>query len=140
MVKRIHPFRYGHVSFPSYLFIFRLHHSDNCACGEKGDTLHYATSCHLTSYFHFTKGSAENTLLWWQNLLLNELPRIKIAKLISFFTDNKDLMKQQTDATSSSDSDPDFSSSSRSHSDQPRPSRADMGKLRPAGRLYPAHG
>ncbi|GBN40740.1 hypothetical protein AVEN_270294-1 [Araneus ventricosus] len=57
------PYATGHGLFPSYLYRFRLHHSNICACGEKGDPLHYATSCHLTSSFHFTKQSAENTLL-----------------------------------------------------------------------------
>ncbi|GBN04034.1 hypothetical protein AVEN_61513-1 [Araneus ventricosus] len=83
------------------------------ACGEMRDLLHYATSCHLTSSFHFAILSAENTLFWWKNFLLNKLSRIKTAKLISFLTDNLDIIKQQPDATSSSDSDPDFSPSLR---------------------------
>ncbi|GBM31930.1 hypothetical protein AVEN_275482-1 [Araneus ventricosus] len=97
-------FASSHGPFPSYLYRFRLHHSDIRVCGEKGDTFHYATSCHLMSYFHFTKPSAENTLLWWKNFLLNTLSRIKIAKLISFVTENENLIKQQPDFTSSSDS------------------------------------
>ncbi|GBO07933.1 hypothetical protein AVEN_87978-1 [Araneus ventricosus] len=43
------------------------------------------------SSFHFTKPSAENTLLWWKNLLLNKLLGIKIAKLISFLNENENL-------------------------------------------------
>ncbi|GBN38214.1 hypothetical protein AVEN_76075-1 [Araneus ventricosus] len=43
-----------HYPFPSYLYRFRLHHSDICACGKKGDPLHYETSCPLTSFFRFT--------------------------------------------------------------------------------------
>ncbi|GBM61850.1 hypothetical protein AVEN_265497-1 [Araneus ventricosus] len=50
-----------------------------------GDPLLY-TSCHLTSSFHFTKPSSENSLLWRKNLILNKQSRIKIAKLINFFT------------------------------------------------------
>ncbi|GBM24071.1 hypothetical protein AVEN_38273-1 [Araneus ventricosus] len=88
-----------------------------------GDPLHYATSWQLTSSFHFTKPSAENTLLWWKNLLLNKLSRIKIAKLISFLTDNENLIKQQPNATGSSNSDPNFSPSPRPQTDGPRPSR-----------------
>ncbi|GBL86916.1 hypothetical protein AVEN_218661-1 [Araneus ventricosus] len=42
-----------------------------------------------------------------------EESRIKIAKLISFLTENENLIKQKPDATSSSDSDPDFSPSPR---------------------------
>ncbi|GBM91372.1 hypothetical protein AVEN_86498-1 [Araneus ventricosus] len=62
----------------------------------KGRPSPLVPSCPLTSSFH---------------LLLNKLSRIKIAKLISFHTDNEDLIKQQPDATSLSDSDPDFSPS-----------------------------
>ncbi|GBN82765.1 hypothetical protein AVEN_200382-1 [Araneus ventricosus] len=81
---------------------------------------------HLTSSFHFTKPSAENTLLWWKNLLLNKLARIKIAKLIYFLTENENLIKQQLDATSSTDSDPDFSPSPKPQTDGPRPSKAEV--------------
>ncbi|GBN79987.1 hypothetical protein AVEN_86648-1 [Araneus ventricosus] len=85
--------------------------------GKRETPLHNATSCHLTSSFHFTKPSAENTRLWRKNLFLNKLSRIKIAKLISFLTDNEDLIKQQPGATSSSDSDPDFFPSPRAQTD-----------------------
>ncbi|GBN27944.1 hypothetical protein AVEN_216328-1 [Araneus ventricosus] len=101
-------FSTGHCPFPSYLYRFRLYHSDICTCGEKGDPLHYATSCHMTLFYHFTKPSAEYTQLWWKSLLSNKPSRINIAKLISFLTENENLMKQPPDATSLSDSDPDF--------------------------------
>ncbi|GBM69215.1 hypothetical protein AVEN_210437-1 [Araneus ventricosus] len=74
----------------------------------------------LSSY---VKLSAGHILLWWRNLLLNKLSRIKIAKLTSFLTDNADLIKQQPDATSSSVSDTDFSPSPRPQIDGPLPSR-----------------
>ncbi|GBM28579.1 hypothetical protein AVEN_265028-1 [Araneus ventricosus] len=72
MVKRIILLATGHSPFPSYLHRFRLHHSDICACGEKGDPLHYVrhplSTVHplhyLLSSFQFTKPSVENTLLW----------------------------------------------------------------------------
>ncbi|GBM55903.1 hypothetical protein AVEN_232816-1 [Araneus ventricosus] len=84
------------------------HLEDICACGEKGDPLHYATSYAHMSSFHFTKPSAEHTLLWWKILFLNRLSGIKIAKLISFLSDDEDLIKQQMDSTSSSDTNPDL--------------------------------
>ncbi|GBN35109.1 hypothetical protein AVEN_161664-1 [Araneus ventricosus] len=34
-------FAMDHGPFPSYLYRFRLHYSNICACGEKGDPLHY---------------------------------------------------------------------------------------------------
>ncbi|GBN68662.1 hypothetical protein AVEN_228966-1 [Araneus ventricosus] len=45
------------------------------------------------------------------------------AKLVSFLTENENLIKQQPDATSSSDSDPDFSPSPRPQTCEQRPSR-----------------
>ncbi|GBM52990.1 hypothetical protein AVEN_217404-1 [Araneus ventricosus] len=79
----------------------------------KGYPLHYATSCHMTLSYHFTKPSAENTQLWWKSLLSNKLSRINIAKLVSFHTENENLIKQPPDATNSSDSGTDFSHSPR---------------------------
>ncbi|GBN96000.1 hypothetical protein AVEN_247021-1 [Araneus ventricosus] len=111
-----------HGPFPSYLYRFRLQNSDICACGVKGDPLHYTTSFHRTSSFHCTNPSAEKTILCWINLLLNKLSRIKIAKLIFFLTDNENLIKQQLDSTSSSDSDLDFSPLPRHQTYGPRSS------------------
>ncbi|GBN24458.1 hypothetical protein AVEN_124407-1 [Araneus ventricosus] len=113
----------GHGPFPSYINRLRLDLSDIWQSVEKEDPLHYATSCHHRSSFPFTKPSAENTLLWWTNLLLNKLSRVKIAKLISFLTDDEHLMKQQPVATSSSNSDPNFSPSPRPQTNGPLPSR-----------------
>ncbi|GBM26782.1 hypothetical protein AVEN_127743-1 [Araneus ventricosus] len=67
----------------------------------------------MTLSYNFTKPSAENTQLWWKSILSNKLSRINIAKLISFLTENENLMKRPPYATSSSDSDPDFSPSPR---------------------------
>ncbi|GBL73607.1 hypothetical protein AVEN_230618-1 [Araneus ventricosus] len=53
------------------------------------------STCNFLSSFPFTKPSAENTLLWWKNLFLNKLSRIKIAKLMSFLTENEDLIEHQ---------------------------------------------
>ncbi|GBM59925.1 hypothetical protein AVEN_270026-1 [Araneus ventricosus] len=77
----------------------------------------------MTSSSHFTKPSAENTQLWWKSILSNKLSRIKISKLVSFLTENENLIKQPPDATSSSDSDPDFSPSPRPQTHGLRPSR-----------------
>ncbi|GBL75745.1 hypothetical protein AVEN_155042-1 [Araneus ventricosus] len=59
--------------------------------------LHYVTSCHMTLFYHFTKPSAENTQLWWKSVLSNKLSRINIAKLISFLTENENLIKQPSE-------------------------------------------
>ncbi|GBM85200.1 hypothetical protein AVEN_220094-1 [Araneus ventricosus] len=121
-------FTTGHGPFPSYLYRFRLHHSDIFTCGEKGDPLHYVTSCHMTLSHHFTKPSAENTQLCWKSLLSNKLSRIKISELISFLTENANLIKQPPDATSSSYSDPDFSPSPRPQTYGLRPSRGSISR------------
>ncbi|GBO20176.1 hypothetical protein AVEN_85904-1 [Araneus ventricosus] len=80
----------------------------------------------MTLSYHFTKPSVENTQLWWKHLLLNKLSRINIAKLISFLTENENLIKQPPYATSSSDSDPDFSPSPRPQTYGLRPSRGSI--------------
>ncbi|GBO27739.1 hypothetical protein AVEN_219413-1 [Araneus ventricosus] len=48
-------FATGHGPFPNRLYRFRLHHSDICTYGEKGDPLHYATSCHMTLSYHLVE-------------------------------------------------------------------------------------
>ncbi|GBM96629.1 hypothetical protein AVEN_273164-1 [Araneus ventricosus] len=80
----------------------------------------------MTLSYHFTKPSAENTQLWWKSLLSNKLSRINIAKLIPFLTENKNLIKQPPDATSSSDSDPNFSPSPRPQTYGLRPYRGSI--------------
>ncbi|GBM72399.1 hypothetical protein AVEN_175574-1 [Araneus ventricosus] len=95
----------------------------------KGDLLHYVTSCHMTLSYHFTKPIAENAQLWGKNLLSNKLSRINKAKLISFVTENENLIKQPSDATSSSDSNPDFSSSPRSQTYGLRPFRGSISRI-----------
>ncbi|GBL87895.1 hypothetical protein AVEN_192068-1 [Araneus ventricosus] len=116
-------FATGHGPFPSYLYRFLFHHSDICTCGEKGDD---TTSCHMTLSYHFTKPSAENTQLWWKSVLSNKVSRIKIAKLISFLTENENLINQRPDPTSSSASNPDFSPSPRPQTYGLRPSRGSI--------------
>ncbi|GBL78275.1 hypothetical protein AVEN_59779-1 [Araneus ventricosus] len=96
------------------------------AYAGKGDPIHYATSNHMTLSYHFTKPSAENTQHWWKSVLSNTLSIIKISKLISFLTENENLIKQPPDATSSSDSDPDFSPSPRPQTYRLRPSRGSI--------------
>ncbi|GBM43884.1 hypothetical protein AVEN_174451-1 [Araneus ventricosus] len=103
------------------------HHSDICACGEKGDPLHYAASCRMTLSY-FTKPSAENTQLWWKSVLSNKLSRINIAKLISFLTENENLIKTTTGRKSSSNSDPDFSPTPRPQTYGLRPYRGSISR------------
>ncbi|GBO33204.1 hypothetical protein AVEN_107634-1 [Araneus ventricosus] len=82
----------------------------------------------MTLSYHFTKPSAENTQLWGKSVLSNKerISRIKISKLISFLTENENLIKQPLDATSSPDSDPEFSPSPRHHTYGLRPSRGSI--------------
>ncbi|GBO14798.1 hypothetical protein AVEN_224551-1 [Araneus ventricosus] len=80
----------------------------------------------MTLPYHFTNPSEENPQLWWKSLLSNKLSRINIAKLVSFLTENENLIKQPPDATSSSDSDPDFSPSPKPQTYGLRPSRGSI--------------
>ncbi|GBL83608.1 hypothetical protein AVEN_196432-1 [Araneus ventricosus] len=77
----------------------------------------------MTLSYYFTKPSSENTQLWWKSVLSNKLSRINITKLVSFLTENENLIKQPPDATSSDVSDPDFSPSPRPQTYGLRPSR-----------------
>ncbi|GBL75780.1 hypothetical protein AVEN_155071-1 [Araneus ventricosus] len=80
----------GYGPFPSYLHMFNFHHSDLCACGEVGTPFHYATTCHLTASYHFTKPNENLTSIWWRNILTNKLSRLKIINLVSFLIENED--------------------------------------------------
>ncbi|GBN16959.1 hypothetical protein AVEN_176206-1 [Araneus ventricosus] len=62
----------GHGPFPSYLHRFNLRTHDNCSCGEKGDTMHYATKCRFT-FWHFQTPTVSIKLQWLKNILTNKL-------------------------------------------------------------------
>ncbi|GBM16570.1 hypothetical protein AVEN_223502-1 [Araneus ventricosus] len=94
-----------HGSFPSYLRKFNLHHSDLCACGEVGTSFHYATTCYLTTSYYFTKPSKNLTSIWWRNTLNNKLSRFKIINLVSFLTENGNLIIPQYEQNNTSDVD-----------------------------------
>ncbi|GBM80469.1 hypothetical protein AVEN_57305-1 [Araneus ventricosus] len=68
-----------------------------------------------------------NSLQWSEekNFKAHEIMFLE-AKLISFLTENEHLIKQPSDATSSSDSDPDFSPSPRPQTYGLRPSRGSI--------------
>ncbi|GBM14869.1 hypothetical protein AVEN_213301-1 [Araneus ventricosus] len=40
--------------FKTYLLSFHLRSTDSCSCGEAGSPIHFATSCPLTSPWHFS--------------------------------------------------------------------------------------
>ncbi|GBM43512.1 hypothetical protein AVEN_96178-1 [Araneus ventricosus] len=66
-------FATGHGPFPSYLRRFNLHYSYLSFSEEVGTPFHYATTCHLTASYHFTKPNENLTSIWWRNLLNNKL-------------------------------------------------------------------
>ncbi|GBM36718.1 hypothetical protein AVEN_116197-1 [Araneus ventricosus] len=86
-------FATGHCPFPSCLLMFNLHHSDLCACGEVVTSFHYTMTCHLTASYHFTKTIENLTSLWWRNILISKLSRLKIINFVSFLSENEDLIK-----------------------------------------------
>ncbi|GBM70614.1 hypothetical protein AVEN_180291-1 [Araneus ventricosus] len=105
MLKRIQTFRYGPWSFSQlslqilassfrYLRMWRK---------VRSSKLRNFLSSNVIFSFYQTKSRKYSTLV--KNLLLNKLSKIKIAKLLFFRTDNEDVLKQQPDATSSSDND-----------------------------------
>ncbi|GBN42143.1 hypothetical protein AVEN_247290-1 [Araneus ventricosus] len=81
-----------HGPFPTYVKRFGLRTTDCCGCGEMRTPLHFATSCRLTSSYHFTKHSNDLEHLWWERVLNNPLSRIQIRKLINFISKNEDIL------------------------------------------------
>ncbi|GBL87197.1 hypothetical protein AVEN_270484-1 [Araneus ventricosus] len=83
----------GHGPFPLYLKRRARHPEENCACGELGNPLHYATDCHLTASFHFTKPAEVKRVAWMRAVAGNKLSRNKIVQLVRFLADNEALIK-----------------------------------------------
>ncbi|GBN46001.1 hypothetical protein AVEN_271453-1 [Araneus ventricosus] len=84
-------------------------------------TLRKFLSSYVIFSFYETKCRKYSTLV--ENLPLNKLSIIIITKLISFLSENENLIKQQPDAT---DSDPEISPSPRLQTDGARPSRGSI--------------
>ncbi|GBL74083.1 hypothetical protein AVEN_45393-1 [Araneus ventricosus] len=89
------------------------------ACGEVGESLHFATSCPLTVSSHMTKPSDHLTEHWWKSCLSNKYSRSKIIQLVlpimllivipTTLTDNEGLFKLDRGIESNfSDSDSDI--------------------------------
>ncbi|GBL95951.1 hypothetical protein AVEN_227172-1 [Araneus ventricosus] len=72
----------GHGPFPSYLHRFNLRIHDNCACGEKGDPMDYATKCRFTLSWHFQTPTVSLKLRWLKNILMNNLSLRLLMRLI----------------------------------------------------------
>ncbi|GBL80289.1 hypothetical protein AVEN_92215-1 [Araneus ventricosus] len=105
MVKRIHPFRYRPRSFPQLSLDSEIASPFRFLCMRgKGRLSPLRSFLSHDVILSFSKSSAENTQLWRKSLLSNKLSKINIAKLISFLTENENVIKQPLDATSSSDS------------------------------------
>ncbi|XP_055924650.1 uncharacterized protein LOC129956737 [Argiope bruennichi] len=85
----------GHGPFPTYLHRFQLRDSSTCGCGEEGTPFHYATSCPLTTTYHFTKPSQHLEPIWWKRITSNKTSRVKIIQLIRFLQANEDILFTQ---------------------------------------------
>ncbi|GBM42185.1 hypothetical protein AVEN_261161-1 [Araneus ventricosus] len=125
---RIHPFRYRPWSFSQLSLQIPISSFRYLRMRGKGrpSRLRNFLSSYVIFSFYQTKCRKYSTLM--KKLNLNKLSRIIIAKLISFLTDNEDLITQKPDSTSSTDSDPDFSPSPRPQTDGPRPSRGSISR------------
>ncbi|GBN71938.1 hypothetical protein AVEN_207590-1 [Araneus ventricosus] len=86
-------FATGHGLVPCFLKRFNLYHKNRSACGEVGDSLHFATSCPLTISFHMTKPSDHFTKHWWKSCFSNKHSRSKIIQLVNFPTNKEVLFK-----------------------------------------------
>ncbi|GBN37459.1 hypothetical protein AVEN_88086-1 [Araneus ventricosus] len=83
----------GHSPFLFYLKRIERHPEENCAYGKLGNPLHYATECHLTESFHFTKPAEVNRVVLMRAVAGNKLSRNKIAQLVRFLAVNEALIK-----------------------------------------------
>ncbi|GBO07210.1 hypothetical protein AVEN_198475-1 [Araneus ventricosus] len=95
-------FATGHGPFPSYLKRFGLHSTDNCRCGEIGNSLHYATRCPPTLSYHHKEPSPQFIVHWWKSALSRKPSRRNIDNLITFLATHEDLIKRQNSAPSHS--------------------------------------
>ncbi|GBN35857.1 hypothetical protein AVEN_153027-1 [Araneus ventricosus] len=66
-------------SFPVYLKRITRHPEKNCAYGKLRNPFHYATECHLTESFHFTKPTEVNRVVWMRAAARNKLSRNRIS-------------------------------------------------------------
>ncbi|GBM13965.1 hypothetical protein AVEN_69013-1 [Araneus ventricosus] len=82
-----------HGAFSVCLKIIARHPEENCACGKLGNLFQYATECHLTESFHFTKPTKVNKIAWMTVVAGNKLYRNKIVQLVRFLADNEALIK-----------------------------------------------
>ncbi|GBN59585.1 hypothetical protein AVEN_155333-1 [Araneus ventricosus] len=68
----------GHGPFPSYLFRFEKNPDNSCACGEPGTTLHYATKCRLTLFYHLRCPADQHIKAWMKSITNHRLLTNKI--------------------------------------------------------------
>ncbi|GBO45115.1 hypothetical protein AVEN_2010-1 [Araneus ventricosus] len=84
----------GHGPFPSFLHRFNLRTHDNCSCGEKGNSIHYATKCRFTLSWNFQTPTVSHKLQWLKNILTNNLSRTQLRLLMRFICDENILIVQ----------------------------------------------
>lgn len=81
----------NHGPFPEFLFRFRLGDciSENCICGQTGNSEHYMFDCTLTSNFHFKKPNQLNYYIWTIKMNNNKFLLNKAKNLINWLSENE---------------------------------------------------
>ncbi|GBM21841.1 hypothetical protein AVEN_32835-1 [Araneus ventricosus] len=82
-----------HDPVPAYLKRFHLSDSDYCRCDGIGKTLHYATECILTVYWHMRKPVQIFEQEWLKRVANNLVSKHKIRGIIKFKSEDRDLCR-----------------------------------------------
>ncbi|GBM43394.1 hypothetical protein AVEN_77427-1 [Araneus ventricosus] len=85
----------GYWPFPYYLFRFRKHPDNCCACGEPGTPIHYATKRRLTLSYHLRCPADQHIEAWMKSVTNHRLLTNKIIGLLNFIISQEDLLKSE---------------------------------------------
>lgn len=78
----------GHGHFPAYLERFKIWDTDLCACGERGDWLHYLTKCTLHGYKLLRPVTSANDKVWFSQVSTNKYLRQRVRQIVLWLKRN----------------------------------------------------
>ena len=83
----------NHGPFQTYLFKINRSPSPLCICGELSESLHYVTTCPLTTRFHVRRDQGLPLSGWFSHVLKNNILIQKIISFMIFVEENEFLFK-----------------------------------------------
>lgn len=87
--RNLYLFATNHGPFPSYLVTFGKAISKRCTCGQIGTSLHYMTSCTLTSTYHLRYSRNITLSSWFKTIISQPILLSKIINCISLIENNQ---------------------------------------------------